>query len=471
MTDLTQMSLVEAADAVATKQVSARELTEACIARAEAAQPKLNCFISLDPEGALTEADAADAALARGETPGPLHGVPLAHKDMYYREGKVSTCGSKIRKDFVADTTSTALSRLSDAGALHMGGLNMSEFAVGPFGHNDHWGHCRNPWNIDHVTGGSSSGAGSSVGGRVVFGALGSDTGGSVRLPAACCGLVGMKPTQTRVSRYGVMGLSFSLDNVGPLTRTVRDNARMLGLIAGADPKDPTAANAPVDDYEGATVNPDIKGLRIAIPRNYYSDDATPEIRALMAASLKVFESLGATIIEVDVTDHVEINTLATVLRGPEAATLHGAWLRDRPEDYGPQIRARLEPGLAMAATHYVKALQIRPQISKRFIDAVFKDADVLHVPTIAMPVPSIAETDVSDGPGFPALVEAMTHCTRPFNYLGLPALAVPAGHSANGLPASFQLVGRPFAEARLYRAAAAYEAETKFYETSPSFL
>ena len=471
MTDPTLMTLVDAADAVAAKKISARELTEACIVRAQTMQPTLNCFISLDPEGALAEADAADAALARGAPLGPLHGVPLAHKDMYYRQGKISTCGSKIRRDFVAQTTSTALTRLADAGALHMGGLNMSEFAVGPFGHNDHWGHCRNPWNPDHVTGGSSSGAGSSVGGRTVFGALGSDTGGSVRLPAACCGLVGMKPTQTRVSRYGIMGLSFSLDNVGPLTRTVRDNARMLQQIAGVDPNDPTTATAPVDDYEGATQNPDIKGLRIAIPRNYYYDAAAPEIRDLMTASLKVFESLGAEIIEVDVTDHEEINTLATVLRGPEAATLHGAWLRDRPEDYGPQIRARLEPGLAMAATHYVKALQLRPQISKRFIDAVFKNADVFHVPTIAMPVPSIAETDVQDGPDFPALVEAMTHCTRPFNYLGLPALAVPAGQSDNGLPASFQLVGRPFHEARLYRAAAAYESETEFYATAPDML
>ncbi|MBT5664247.1 MAG: amidase [Rhodospirillaceae bacterium] len=469
MTDPTHMSLIEAADAVAAKQISARELTQACIARAETLQPTLNCFISLDPEGALAEADLADAAQARGDALGPLHGVPLAHKDMYYRKGRVSTCGSKIRKDFKPDVTATVISRLADAGAVHMGGLNMSEFAVGPFGHNEHWGHCRNPWNPDHVTGGSSSGSGSSVGGRLVFGALGSDTGGSVRLPAACCGLVGMKPTQTRVSRFGVMGLSFSLDNVGPLTRTVRDNARMLQLIAGADAKDPTAASMPVGDYEAATQNPDIKGLRIAIPKNYYNDDATADIRDLMTASQKKFEAMGATIVEVAVTDHEEINTLATVLRGPEAATLHGAWLRDRPQDYGAQVRARLEPGLAMSGVHYVKALQLRAQISKRFIDAVFANADVLHVPTIAMPIPSIEVTDVKDSQGFPALIESMTHCTRPFNYLGLPALAVPAGFTENGLPASFQLVGRPFAEASLYRAAAAYEAEVKFSDTAPN--
>lgn len=468
MTDPAKWNLVAAADAVASKKISARELTEACIARAERLQPVLNCFISLDPEGALAEADAADAALARGDAAGPLHGVPLAHKDMYYRAGKVSTCGSKIRKDFVPDHTATAVARLASAGALHMGGLNMSEFAVGPFGHNEHWGHCRNPWNPDHVTGGSSSGSGSSVGGRVVFGALGSDTGGSVRLPAACCGLVGMKGTQTRVSRYGVMGLSFSLDNVGPLTRTVRDNARMMGIIAGADPMDPTASAMPVDDYEAATIDPDIRGLRIAVPSNYYYDGGTEEVRNLMNASLAAFGSRGAEIVTVEVPDHDRLADLAIAVRGPEGAVLHGAWMRDRPQDYGAQVKARLEPGLAIAATEYLTALQIRPRITQRFVDAVFAEADVFHAPTINMPVPSIAETDVKASPDFPAVVSGMTHCTRPLNYLGLPSLAVPAGFTASGLPSSFQLVGRPFTEALLYRAAAAYEAETRFFERAP---
>ncbi len=468
MTDPTRWTLVEAADALASKKISARELTEACIAKAEVRQPVLNCFISLDAEGAIAEADAADAALARGDAAGPLQGVPLAHKDMYYRAGKVSTCGSKIRRDFVPDHTATVLERLAAAGALHMGGLNMSEFAVGPFGHNEHWGHCHNPWNPDHVTGGSSSGSGSSVGGRVVFGALGSDTGGSVRLPAACCGLVGMKGTQTRVSRYGVMGLSFSLDNVGPLTRTVRDNARMMGIIAGADPKDLTAAAVPVDDYEAAATDAEIKGLRIAVPSNYYYDGATGDVRARMDESLKVFESLGAEIVTVEVPDHDKLADLAIALRGPEGAVLHQAWMRDRPQDYGAQVKARLEPGLMIAGTEYVTSQQIRPQITQRFVDAVFAEADVFHAPTINMPVPSIAETDVKASPNFPAIIAGMTHCTRPINYLGLPSLAVPAGFTDNGLPASFQLIGRPFAEATLYRVASAYEAETKFADRAP---
>jgi aspartyl-tRNA(Asn)/glutamyl-tRNA(Gln) amidotransferase subunit A len=468
MTELTHFSLTEIADSIASRKVSSREVTEACLARIAEKQPVLNAFISLEAEEALDAADAADVALARGDAPGPLHGVPLAHKDMYYRAGKVSTCGSKIRRDFVPDHTATTISRLAAAGALHLGSLNMSEFAVGPLGHNDHYGSCRNPWNPDHVTGGSSSGAGSSVGGRLVFGALGSDTGGSVRLPAGCCGLVGMKPTQGRVSRYGLMGLSFSLDNAGPLTRTVRDNARLLGLIAGEDPMDHTASRMPVEDYEAAAASPDVKGLRIAVPTNYYYDDAVPEVRALMQASLRAFEGLGAEIVEVTVPDHELIRDLAIAVRGPEGTVLHAAWLRDRPQDYGPQVRARLEPGLAIGATQYLMALQLRPQVTRNFVDAVFSKADVFHAPTITMPVPSIADTDVKDSPAFPALVAAMTRCTQPINYLGLPSLAVPAGFTANGLPASFQLVGRPFAEASLYRVAAAYEAETRFPDIAP---
>ncbi len=468
MSDPMQWALVEAADAVAAKEISARELAEASIAKVAARQPTLNCFISVDAEGALEEAAAADAALARGDAAGPLHGVPLAHKDMYYRVGKISTCGSKIREDFRPDHTATVLERLAASGALHMGGLNMSEFAVGPFGHNEHWGHCRNPWNPRHVTGGSSSGSGSAVGGRLVFGALGSDTGGSVRLPAACCGLVGMKGTQTRVSRYGVMGLSFSLDNVGPLTRTVRDNARMMQIIAGPDPKDLTAANVPVDDFEAATIDADVKGLRIAVPSNYYYDGAADDVRVRMEESLKVFEQLGATIVTVEVPHHDILPDLAIALRGPEGSVLHQAWMRDRPQDYGAQVKARLEPGLAISGTEYVTSQQIRPKITQSFVEAVFADADVLHAPTVNIPVPSIDETDVKASPNFPAVVASMVHCTRPINYLGLPSLAVPAGFSDNGLPTSFQLIGRPFAEVTLYRAAAAYEAETRFFENAP---
>lgn len=469
MTDPVHWTLVEAADAIDGGRISSRELTEACLRRIETVQPILNCFIHVDAKEALAEADAADSRRARGEPLGPLHGVPLAHKDMYYAAGRLSTCGSKIRKDFRPEESGTVMERLAAAGAVHLGGLNMSEFAVGPTGHNAHWGHCRNPWNPAHVTGGSSSGSGSAVGGRLAFAALGSDTGGSIRLPAGICGLVGIKPTQTRVSRNGVMGLSFSLDSVGPLARTVRDCARVFGIVAGHDPKDPTSSQEPVDDYEAAACRPAAKGLRIGVPTNYYYDGAADEVRALMQQSLKVFADLGAEIIEIEVPDQEHIGDLAAATMGPESGTLHHAWLRDRPEDYGPQVRARLEPGLSTPGTWYLRAQQIRPQMVRRFVESVFSQCDVLHLPTLNVPVPTVEETDLGDGPDFARMVARMTHCTRPLNYLTVPSLAVPAGFTANGLPASFQLAGRPFGEALLFSVAAAYEAATDWTSRTPA--
>ena len=256
MTELLDKTLSQAAEAIAQREISALALTEAALARVAQLQPSLNAFISVSPELALRQAEDADAALAQGRTPGPLHGVPLAHKDMFYRQGYACTCGSRIRADWKPATTATVLEKLDEAGAVTLGALNMAEFATGPTGHNHHYGACRNPWNAAYITGGSSSGSGSATAARLVFGALGSDTGGSVRLPAAACGLFGMKPTQTRVSRYGTMGLSFSLDNVGPLARTAEDCARLLSVIAGYDERDNTSSTHPVADYVAATQKP-----------------------------------------------------------------------------------------------------------------------------------------------------------------------------------------------------------------------
>ena len=466
-TALTYLNLVEVADAIRSGALSSREVTEACIKRIDELAPRLNCFISFDAQEALRQADAADTQLAAGKPTGALHGVPLAHKDMFYREGVVTTCGSKIRRDFRPDTTATVLARLSAAGALHLGGLNMSEFASSPTGHNTHYGAARNPWNTDYITCGSSSGSASATAGRLVFAALGSDTGGSIRLPATACALVGIKPTQTRVSRYGAMGLSFSLDNVGPLARTVRDCARILSVIAGHDALDPTSSRHAVADYEAATINPDIRGLRIGVPLNYYNE-AHEEVSSAVAESLQVLESLGAVPVPLTVPFHDHLAALANVLSGTESATLHGAWLRERPQDYGPQVRARLEMGLAYSATQYLRATQARPGIIREFVKQVFSVCDVLHVPGIPIPLPTIADTDVEDAQGFPRLLSEISRCTRPFNYLALPALSLPAGFSRNGLPIGFQLAGRPFSEARLFRVGAAYEGATDWTRHAP---
>ena len=254
------LSLTEVAQAIAQKRFSSREVTQSCLDRIAQWEPRLNAFIRLEAEEALAAADAVDAALAKGKISGALHGVPLAHKDMYYDAGKVVTCGSKIRRDFVATTTSTALRRLKDAGAIRLGSLQMAEFAYGPTGHNAHYGAVHNPFALDHITGGSSSGSGAAVAARLTFAALGSDTGGSIRMPAHFCGVTGLKTTYGRISRAGAMPLSQSLDTVGPLARTAEDCALLLGLMAGADPEDLTAIAGPVPDYTAATREP-IKGL------------------------------------------------------------------------------------------------------------------------------------------------------------------------------------------------------------------
>jgi aspartyl-tRNA(Asn)/glutamyl-tRNA(Gln) amidotransferase subunit A len=472
MAELTDLSLVEVAEAIRARKLSSREVTEAALARAHAVQPKLNAFIAIDDLGALAAAAAADSALAHGGGIGPLHGVPLAHKDMFFRRGRVSGCGSAIMREVPADRTATVLDRLDAAGALDIGRLNMAEFAFGPTGHNIHYGDCCNPWDQSRITGGSSSGSGASVAAGAVWGALGSDTGGSVRLPAAVCGVIGIKPTQTRVSRYGVMGLSFSLDNVGPLARTVSDAARVLAVIAGPDPRDPTGAAHPLSDYERAARDgtaAGIRGLRIGVPASYYGDDLDPEVQDCWEQGARRFAECGAEIVEVAVPFHEALSALASAISATEGATLHAHWMRTRPQDYSPQVRARIEMGLAVPARHYLAALTSRPRLVREFCDRVFGVCDALWTPVLPMPVPPRAETDYGDGPEMVAGLAALTRLTRPLNYLGLPGVVVPAGFDRNGLPIGMQLVGPPFAEARLLRVAAAFEAAAGLAARRPS--
>lgn len=262
------LSLTEAARAIRSRELSSREVTQSCLERAAKWQIRLNCFSSLETESALQAANVADKQLADGRTRGALHGLPLAHKDMYYDKGHVVTCGSLIRRDWIAPTTATSLKRLRDAGAIRLGSLQMVEFAYGPLGHNEHFGAVRNPWHLDHVTGGSSSGSGAAVAARLTFGSLGSDTGGSIRMPAHFCGVTGLKTTNGLVSRAGVMPLSPSLDTVGPIARTVQDCALLTALIAGGDPRDPTAKLGSVPNYVAAT-KANARSMRVGIPKAF----------------------------------------------------------------------------------------------------------------------------------------------------------------------------------------------------------
>ncbi|HKK31806.1 MAG TPA: amidase, partial [Alphaproteobacteria bacterium] len=357
------------------------------------------------------------------------------------------------------DITATVLQRLDAAGAVHVGALNMSEFASGPTGHNVHWGNCHNPWNPAHITGGSSTGSGSATGGRCVTGSLGSDTGGSIRLPAGICGVYGIKPTQGRVSRHGVMGLSFSLDNVGPLARTARDCARMLSVIAGPDPMDTTALPSPVDNYE-ADLEAGVAGLRIAVPETYYFDDIDPEIGKALDEVLATFDALGATIRRVKLPHHDVIGGLSNIVGNSESCTLHAHWQETCPELYSPLVRARMMGGYGFTAVEYLKAQHMRSAIASDVAKAAFDEAEVMFAPLLRFPVPTLDETDVGDGPRMHKVLGRINYCTRPINYLGFPALSVPAGFSSCGLPIGFQLIGPPLAEKLLFRFAGAFERE-----------
>jgi len=460
------MSLVAVAKAIASKEVSSREVTKPCLDRIAQWQPRLNAFMAIEAESALAAADAADAALAKGNNKGVLHGVPLAHKDMYYEAGKVVTCGSKIRRDFVATTTSTALQRLKDAVTIRLGSLQMVEFAFGPTGHNPHYGAVRNFCNVAHITGGSSSGSGSAVAARLTFAALGSDTGGSIRMPAHFCGDTGLKTTVGRISRAGAMPLSQSLDTVGPLAQTVEDCALLLGLMAGADPEDLTASTLPVPDYMAATKG-SIKGLKIGVPTAFYVDDLDSEVARILDETIATLKKEGAEIVKVELPDQRQLTAACQLVLATEAAAFHKRWMIERPQDYGAQILMRLQNGLAIPAVSYLEAMRWRGPALSAYLAAV-AGTDAVLVPVAPVPAPTIAESDVGNSPGAEAVIQRLTKFTRPVNYLGLPSLAVPSGFTRGGLPVAMQLIGRSFDEAMLLRIGAAFQRATDHHAQVP---
>lgn len=442
MTTSDPSTLGEAAALVRSGKVSSLELTTAALERAEASRPRLNAFIEIDHKGALAAANAADKALADGLPVGPLHGVPLAHKDMYDHAGRITGCGSKIRAGHVASANATVIDRLQAAGTFSIGRLNMSEFAMGPTGHNHHHGRAINPIDPDRITGGSSSGSGAAVGGGVVLAALGSDTGGSIRLPAACCGTVGIKPTQDRVPRTGVMPLSFSQDCVGPLARTVEDAYTILQIIGGPDGRDTTCIDAPpLPD-----LTHDISGLRIGIAGGMFADGLSDAVAAGMDDTIRALDPLAAAITEPALPDFGGIAELANVVAMSEAGAIHFDWIRERHGDYGPQLQSRLAQSVAIPAPIYVRALQIRAPLLQEFLATAFAGVDAIITPVMPFVPPLDAEVNVGAGPRMNAVLAGMTVFTRPFSFLGLPVVTLPV-KNVDGLPVAIQIVARPWRE------------------------
>jgi aspartyl-tRNA(Asn)/glutamyl-tRNA(Gln) amidotransferase subunit A len=454
-------TLSEAVGALDARTISAVELTQALLARIEAWQPVVNAFVGLEAERALAQARASDQRRVQGHA-GALEGAPLAHKDMFDRPGRVTGCGSKIRAEAVATKTATVLARLDAAGAVDLGRLNMSEFAMGPTGLNAHHGRAKNPWDPARVAGGSSSGSGAAVAAGLVFGALGSDTGGSIRLPAALCGVAGLKPTQGRVSRYGAMPLSFSLDCLGPLAPTVADVALLYQAIAGPDPLDPTSAALPVR----APTAPRLAGVTIGFCEAWAQDLDAATAQAL-ADLRRLLASLGARIVEAELPDIEDLGELTNILSMAEGAAAHADYLRTRARDYGPQVRSRLRQGAAIPAPVYLRALALRARLTEQAVQG-FGAADVLCLPALPFQPPLSAEIDATGAAALPQMIGAVARFTRGINYLGLPALALPIAWSG-GLPVAAQFVGRPFAEADILGAGMAVEQALGFGRRLPS--
>jgi aspartyl-tRNA(Asn)/glutamyl-tRNA(Gln) amidotransferase subunit A len=468
LSHLTSLSLVDAAEGVRKGEFSAVDLTKAALNAFRAGNEPLNAVVTLDDDEALSAAEQLDKQRKAGHPLGPLHGVPLAHKDMYYRAGKICTCGSEVRKDFVPTYTATALDRLAAAGSVNLGTLNMAEFAQNPTGHNAHLGHCRNPWHVDYCPGGSSSGSGAAIAARMIYGSLGSDTGGSIRMPASMCGITGIKGTQTRVSRHGAMPLSFSCDNVGPLARTARDCARLMKVIAGHDPADPTSSTEPVPDYE-ARLDGDIRGLVIGIPTNFFFDGADADVVRAFEIAMKALEARGARTVRIEIPHMDAVATYGAVISRVEGSTIHANWMRERPQDFSIALGARFYAGLSIPAAYYLEALSRRGPILRAIGKEVFDKVNVFATPTVRVKVPTLAATDIDAGaPGAVGASNILSVNTRALNYMGLPAVSVPCGFDGDGLPIGFQIVGRPFSEGRILKVADAFQRETDWHTRRP---
>ena len=461
MDDYAYLTIAEASALIRAKKISPVEYTQALLSRIEKLDPDLNAFLRQTPDIALADARRTEQEIVKGNWRGPLHGVPYGLKDIIDYEGLPTTGHSKILKDNIAKADAPVAAKLRAAGGVFMGKLSTHEFAIGGPSFDLPWPPARNPWNADHHPGGSSSGSGCALAAGLFPAALGSDTGGSIRNPASCCGITGLKPTYGRTSRRGVLPLSFSLDHVGPMTRTVEDNAILLNIIAGHDARDPGSADVPTEDYTAA-LGKDVKGLKIGVIRHFYARDekADPEMVKSIEDALDLFKSDGAEVREIEVDPLQVYAACNRVVLTSEAYAIHEKWLKERPQDYGARARGRLLAGAFLTAADYVNATRLRRKLVDRFHAAI---AGVDAVVTVSSMEPACRIDD--DG-----MIERTygRQARAPFNLTGSPAISIPTGYSSSGMPLSMQIVGKPFQEAMIYRVAHAYERATEWTKRRP---
>ena len=464
--EICYMSAGALAPMIQSGEISPVEIIEAHLSRIRATEPVLNSFITLLPDAALAAARQAERDIRAGRYRGPLHGIPVGLKDLFNTGGVRTTSGSRIYDTFIPAEDCTVAARFREAGAILLGKLNMHQFAYGPTGENPDYGHMHNPWDPNLVSGGSSGGSGSAAAAGQCTITTGSDTGGSIRIPAALCGIVGLKPTYGRVSRHGLTPLAWSMDHPGPMVRTVEDAAITMNIIAGYDPNDVASVNLPVPDYTAALTG-DIRGLRIGVPRQYLEAPLDPEVREAFNTALSQLESLGAEIREVDFPQFIDAAPISTTMLMAEAS----ACFRDVLESDGhllyEPVRLRLEAGLFISAADYLRAQQARTvfdRAARRLLDEV----DLLAGPTEPVTAPPLLQQQVLAGEQEIGTVPALTQYTRPYNITGFPAISLPCGFSAADLPIGLQLAGRPFDEETVLRAAHAYEQSTDWHLRRP---
>jgi aspartyl-tRNA(Asn)/glutamyl-tRNA(Gln) amidotransferase subunit A len=457
--ELTWLNLREASRMVRNKKASPVELTQVCLARIEQLNPKLNAFITVTADTALAQARAAETEIHNGRWRGPLHGIPIALKDLFDTAGVRTTAASGLLKDRIPENDSEVVRRLKSSGAVLLGKLNMHEFAYGGSSVISFFGPVRNPWSLEHIAGGSSSGSAVALAAGLCYGAAGSDTGGSIRQPAAYCGIVGLKPTYGRVSTRGVIPLSWLYDHVGPMTRSVADAADMLQVLAGYDPEESTSMEISVPDYTAALR--DTKRLRVGIPRGYFYEALHPEIESAMDTALSLIKKLALSVRDVE----MPASNDPTILRA-EAYAYHFDNIKKSPELYQPETLKRIRSAEDVTTVTYVQARRQVDQY-RRSIHHVFETVDLLVTPTTAVPPFMISEL-LGDLDNLRSKEILSLRNTRPFNILGLPAISVPCGFTKTGLPIGLQITGAPWAEANVLRLALAYEERTDWHGRHP---
>jgi len=465
--DHAYLSLVRLADMLRERQVSPVEVTRAALERIARMDSRLNTYLLVTEREALAAARTAEAEIRAGHYRGPLHGVPFALKDLFLTAGIRTTAGSRVLAEHVPDKDATVVARLREAGAVLLGKLNMHEFAFGVTNVNPHYGATHNPWDTERITGGSSGGSGAALAAGLCSFSLGTDTGGSVRIPAALCGVTGLKPTYGRVSRHGVLPLAWSLDHVGPMARSALDVALVLQAIAGRDPRDDTSGDAPVPDYASA-IRAGVHGLRVGVPWHAIQGSVEPEVMTSFRSALDALVGLGATVSEVALPRFPLSRSLFSSIVLPESVSAHERYMASRAGDYGPDVRARLEAGLLLPATRYLRAQRIRRLLQADFRDAL-EQVDVIATPTCPIVAPRIGEETVRIGEREESVTDILTLFTRPVNLVGLPAVSTPCGFTTAALPVGLQIIGRAFDEATVLRVAHACEQATTWSEQRPA--